>query len=134
MAVPQLVVDTDVIVDYLRRRTEVLRTACLRFPCALTAITLYELKAVGTRSERQERLISTLVQVLDVLSFDRKSAEESARIWRLLAGQGDLIGLPDILIAGTCLAYGLPILTRNPDHYRRIPHLTVRTPEEILSP
>lgn len=134
MATPQLVVDTDIIVDYLRQRTEVLRAACLRFSCAMTAITLYELKAVGVRSERQERLISVLTGVLEVLPFDRRSAEEAAEVWRLLAGQGNLIGLPDILIAGICLAWGLPLLTRNPDHYRRIPGLTVLTPEEILSP
>jgi len=101
MATPQLVVDTDIIIDYLRRRTEVLRVACLRFSCAMTAITLYELKAVGIRSDRQEQLISLLTEILDVLSFDRRSAEEAARVWRLLAGQGNLIGLPDILIAGT---------------------------------
>jgi len=134
MATPQLVVDTDIIIDYLRRRTEVLRVACLRFSCAMTAITLYELKAVGIRSDRQEQLISLLTEILDVLSFDRRSAEEAARVWRLLASQGNLIGLPDILIAGTCLAYGLPILTRNPDHYRRVPGLTLLTPEEVLSP
>ena len=133
MATPQLVVDTDIIIDYLRRRTEVLRVACLRFSCAMTAITLYELKAVGIRSDRQEQLISLLTEILDVLSFDRRSAEEAARVWRLLASQGNLIGLPDILIAGTCLAYGLPILTRNPDHYRRVPDLTLLTPEEVLS-
>lgn len=133
MATSQLVVDTDIIIDYLRQRTEVLRAACLRFSCAMTAITLYELKAVGVRSERQERLISVLTGVLEVLPFDRRSAEEAAEVWRLLAGQGNLIGLPDILIAGICLAWGLPLLTRNPDHYRRIPGLTVLTPEEILS-
>jgi len=132
MAAPQLVVDTDIIIDYLRRRTEVLRVACLRFSCAMTAITLYELKAVGIRSDRQEQLISLLTEILDVLSFDRRSAEEAARVWRLLASQGSVIGLPDILIAGTCLAYGLPILTRNPDHYRRVPDLTLLNPEEVL--
>lgn len=44
----------------------------------MTAITLYELKAVGVRSERQERLISVLTGVLEVLPFDRRSAEEAA--------------------------------------------------------
>lgn len=133
MATPQLVVDTDIIIDYLRRRTDVLRTARLHFSCAMTAVTLYELKAVGVRSERQERLIATLAEVLDVLSFDRKSAEQAAEIWRLLARKGELIGLADILIAGTCLANGLPLLTRNPDHYKRVPGLKVITPEEIPS-
>ncbi|MBC7228735.1 MAG: hypothetical protein H5T61_16130 [Thermoflexales bacterium] len=70
MATSQLVVDTDIIVDYLRRRTEVLREACMRFSCVMTAITLYELKAVGIRSERQERLISMLTEVMDLLPFD----------------------------------------------------------------
>lgn len=99
----------------------------------MTAITLYELKAVGVRSERQERLIATLAEVLDVLPFDRSCAEQAAEIWRLLAREGELVGLPDTLIAGTCLANGLPLLTRNPNHYKRVPGLKVITPEEIPS-
>ncbi len=106
MATPQLVIDTDIIIDYLRRRTDVLRTARLRFSCAMTAITLYELKSVSVRSERQERTITTLAEVLDVLPFDRRDVEQAAEIWRLLARKGELIGLPDTLIAGTCLASG----------------------------
>ena len=133
MAALQLVIDTDIIVDYLRRRADVLRIARLNFSCAMTAITLYELKAVGVRSERQEKLIAILVGLLDILPFDRRSAEQGAEVWRLLASQGKLIGLPDTLIAGICLANNLPLLTRNAEHYKRIPGLEVLTPEELLS-
>ena len=133
MAAPQLVIDTDIIIDYLRRRTDVLRTVRLHFPCAITAITLYELKAVGMRSERQEKLIAILLELMEVLPFDQRSAEQAAEIWRSLARKGELIGLADILIAGICLANELPLLTRNPDHYRRVPGLKVLTPQEILS-
>jgi tRNA(fMet)-specific endonuclease VapC len=133
MASPQLVVDTDIIVDYLRRRADTLRTAQSRFSCAMTAITLYELKAVGIRSERQERTIAILAKALGVLPFGPKEAEQAAEIWRLLARKGELIGLPDTLIAGICLANGLPLLTRNPDHYKRVPGLEVLAPSEILT-
>jgi len=99
----------------------------------MTAITLYELKAVGIRSERQERTIAILAKALGVLPFGPKEAEQAAEIWRLLARKGELIGLPDTLIAGICLANGLPLLTRNPDHYKRVPGLEVLAPSEILT-
>jgi len=36
-----------------------------------------------------------------------------------------LIGFPDILIAGICLAHDLPLLTRNQAHFERIPDLVL---------
>ncbi|MFQ6014514.1 MAG: type II toxin-antitoxin system VapC family toxin [Anaerolineae bacterium] len=85
---PQLVIETDIIIDYLRRRTETLRTALLHYECAITAITLYELKAVAVRSERQERLMGKLLTIVAVLPFDMQAAERAAETWRTLAAQG----------------------------------------------
>jgi predicted nucleic acid-binding protein len=38
-----------------------------------------------------------------------------------------LIGANDLWIAATGLAYRLPIVTRNVEHYRRVPNLRVIT-------
>lgn len=131
LAEPQLVVDTDVIIDYLRGRTTILQTALMQYECAITAVTLYELEAVAVRSQRQQRLIELLLSMVDVLPFDRQAAHLAADIWRTLEAQGRGIGLPDTLLAGICLAHGSPLLTRNLDHFRRVPGLRVVASEEL---
>lgn len=132
LASPQFVVDTNIIVDYLRRREATLRSLLLRYRCAMTAMTLYELKALPTLSPRQEHLIVTLCEVITVLPFGEETADVSARIARALRAQGSSIGLPDTLIAGTCLAATLPLLTHNTRHYERVPGLAVLDPATLI--
>ncbi|MGE5358899.1 MAG: type II toxin-antitoxin system VapC family toxin, partial [Bacteroidales bacterium] len=50
---------------------------------------------------------------------------EYGRAWRHLHDNNLLIGTNDIWIAATGLAYGMPVVTRNARHYRRIPGLQV---------
>ena len=46
-------------------------------------------------------------------------------IFRHLQENGVLIGANDIWIAATAIAHGVPLVTRNADHFRRIPGLEV---------
>lgn len=131
MGPSQLIIDTDIIIDYLRGRTTALRTALLHYKCAITAITLYELRAVAVRSDRQAELLEQLFMVVEVLPFDSQAANLASEVWRTLAAQGQGIGLPNTLVAGTCLAYDLPLLTRNPEHYQRVSGLKILTPEDL---
>lgn len=132
LASPQFVVDTNIIVDYLRRREATLRSLLRRYRCAMTAVTLYELKALPTLSLRQEQQIVALCEVMTVLPFGEQTADVSARIARGLHSQGSSIGLPDTLIAGTCLAANLPLLTHNTRHYERVPGLGVLDPTTLI--
>ena len=50
---------------------------------------------------------------------------EYGKAFRYLKENGLLIGANDLWIAATGLAYGLPVVTRDTDHYRRVPHLQV---------
>ena len=54
-------------------------------------------------------------------------AWEYGRAYRHLRGVGQLIGANDLWIAATALAHGMPVVTRNVDHFRRVPHLEVET-------
>jgi predicted nucleic acid-binding protein len=44
---------------------------------------------------------------------------------RLRGSNGPLIGANDIWVAATGLVYGVPVVTRNETHFRRVPGLTV---------
>ncbi len=45
------------------------------------------------------------------------------RAYRHLRDNGSLIGANDLWIAATGLAYDMPVVTRNLDHFRRVPGL-----------
>lgn len=47
------------------------------------------------------------------------------RSFRHLRDNGALIGTNDLWIAATALAYDLPVLTRNGEHFRRVPGVEV---------
>jgi tRNA(fMet)-specific endonuclease VapC len=50
---------------------------------------------------------------------------EYGRAYRYLKDNGRLIGGNDLWIAATGLAYRMPVVTRNVEHYRRVPGLEV---------
>jgi len=52
---------------------------------------------------------------------------EYGRACRYLKDNGRLIGGNDLWIAATGLAYGMPVVTRNVEHYRRVPGLEVES-------
>jgi tRNA(fMet)-specific endonuclease VapC len=62
-----------------------------------------------------------------VLPWSLDVAWEYGLAYRHLAAEGRLIGTNDLWIAATALAAGMPVVTANADHYRRVPRLEVRT-------
>lgn len=125
VATAQLCLESDIVIDYLRRYNDVLERALSQFDCALTAVTVYELEIGLARSPRQKALFDDLMSFVTVLPLDREAARAAAKVYNRLRVQGLLIGVQDTLIAGTCIAYGLPLLTRNVKHYERVSGLAV---------
>ena len=60
-----------------------------------------------------------------ILAFSADVSWEYGKAYRYLRDNGLLIGGNDLWIAATALAYGMPVVTRNADHYRRVPGLQV---------
>jgi predicted nucleic acid-binding protein len=58
-----------------------------------------------------------------VLAFNADVSWEYGCAYRYLQENGLLIGGNDLWIAATGLAYHMPIVTRNVQHYRRVPGL-----------
>ncbi len=49
------------------------------------------------------------------------------RAFRHLRDNGNLIGTNDLWIAATGLAYEMPVVTRNVEHFRRVPGLEIES-------
>jgi predicted nucleic acid-binding protein len=80
--------------------------------------------AAGVGSEergRWERMIASL----SVIPVDREVCWQYGLAFRYLAGQGRLIGANDLWIAASAVANDLPLVTRDADHFRRVPSLRV---------
>jgi len=60
-----------------------------------------------------------------VLASNPDVCWEYGRAYRYLQDNGRLIGGNDLWIAATALAYRMPVVTRNVEHYRRVPGLEV---------
>jgi tRNA(fMet)-specific endonuclease VapC len=60
-----------------------------------------------------------------ILATTPDVAWEYGKAFRHLQRNGALIGANDLWIAATGLAYGVPVVTRNAEHYRRVPGLDV---------
>jgi predicted nucleic acid-binding protein len=50
---------------------------------------------------------------------------EYGQAYRHLRDNGQLIGTNDLWIAATAVANQMPVVTRNVEHYRRVPRLEV---------
>ena len=129
-----IVADTDVLIDALDRgrAPAVDRIARLleRGELATTAVTLYELTAGPRTTGGQLELLHVTLEAAVVLPVTRGAAEIAASTNRYLARRGEAIAVADTLVAGVCIAHGLPLLTRNRKHFSRVPGLELAPLED----
>jgi predicted nucleic acid-binding protein len=115
--VPDVLLDTDVLVDHLRGARR-LRIAGDR--AAYSVVTRCELFAGRDTDERRiRRLLSPFTE----LPVDRAIAERAGRLRRELT-----IRTPDAIIAATALEHGLALATRNRTDFEVVPKLQWEDP------
>lgn len=96
---------------------------------AVSAITMAELAAgphatqdADERARRQDRL-QRAEAVFDPLPFDAEASRAYGRVYAaVVAGGGKARGARalDLLIAAVACSKGLPLYTRNPDHFQAL--------------
>ncbi len=129
-----VVADTDVLIDAFDKEREPMRRRVLELAqsgeLATTAITLYELTAGPRTTVVQLEILQAALGPLLVLPVTRSAADVAAGANRYLARRGKAIAVPDTLIAGVCITHGLPLLTRNREHFSRVPGLELAPLED----
>lgn len=122
MADSELLVDTPSLSDHFRKkdkRNTTFYRISTTYKLHISVITEYELY-VGAQTEESELFLDTLVVQYDTLVFDSDIARLSAKLYRTLRRQNQLISINDIFIAATALENDLTLATLNLKEFGRI--------------
>ena len=111
-----MLVDTDVLIDFLRGRPEAREfVAGLPRDAAVSAITVAEL-FVGVREGDERVALGAMLSTFRVLPLDVDIAAQGGLLRRDF-GKSHGVGLNDALIGATALAHDIPLATLNIKHY-----------------
>jgi predicted nucleic acid-binding protein len=124
----RLVIDSDVLIDYLRGRPGIaslfdqlkvdeLAVSHMTYAELLTG-ELYNYERVTAKSRIERFLSGYTIYPIDETVLDRYAELNS-----LLRRQGKRIAVSDLLIAATALIHDRDLVTRNIRHFERIPNL-----------
>ncbi|MFM7734171.1 MAG: type II toxin-antitoxin system VapC family toxin [Cyanobium sp.] len=121
---PLLMVDTDVLIDYLRDHSQAVAflESCEQ-PLATSVITVAELYA-GVRDGEERQRLDAFVAAFKVLALDRQPAQR-AGLWRRQYGPSHGTGLADALIAASAEAAGATLVTLNRRHFPMLAEVIV---------
>jgi tRNA(fMet)-specific endonuclease VapC len=121
------IADSDVLIDFLRGRDpgqQRIRLELTTGRLATTAVNAFELRS-GAWTTKAQTQVSALLNAVKIIPLDERSAHLAADIRRDLEATGKGIGMADYLIAGVCLVHDATLLTRNLDHFERVPGLHI---------
>lgn len=122
------VTDTSIIIGFLKGHqpeVDYVEQALRNGTLTITAISVFELKVGLISNSKREKLLEKFFHQVTILPFDGPAALVAARVENDLRVKGEVIGVPDTLIAGICLARNLPLYTLNGEHFRRVAGLEV---------
>jgi len=128
------VVDTDVLIDYLRGQGPGadLLSRLGRGGYRVTAVSAFEL-ALGSAHHADPAPVLALLDA-PTLPLTPRGGLLGGEALAALRREGRTIDVRDALQAGVCLDAGLPLVTRNARHFERVPGLRVVPPGDWLSP
>jgi predicted nucleic acid-binding protein len=104
-------IETDVLCDYLvSNKMSLLRTLLRTIPCYTTVINAAELFSV-VHNENERLSVYNLLGGLRVMGLNARYAVTIANVAREARDNGSKISERDSIIAGTCVASRLPLIT-----------------------
>ena len=124
------VLDTNTLIYFFKGEGRVAETLFQHPPrdIAVPAIVVYELQvgiAKSSSPKNRTRQLDELLSTIAVIPFHQQEARAAAEVRAALEKRGTPIGPYDTLIAGTTLAHGATLVSRNTREFRRIKTLRV---------
>jgi predicted nucleic acid-binding protein len=127
----KILVDTSVIIDYLRNKNKqksIFIKLFKEYDLCLSVITAFELFN-GATTENKKNDIEILCKELEIIDFDFETAKLSSSIYLDLCKMNKLIEFRDILIGATAIQKNIQIATLNLKHFVRIKNIKILTIE-----
>ena len=113
---PRLLLDTDVLVDYLRDREEAVAYLESHTESLLiSAVTVAELYA-GVREGVERHRLAEFLAVMEIIPVDAAIAQKGG-LYRRDYGPSHAVGLADTLIAATAELHQARLVTLNARHF-----------------
>ncbi len=113
-----VLVDTNIIIDFIRSTNKESTALLHLFNQCISTISVFELSNGATTIEKQQD-ISKIFESLEIIDFDYATAQKASEIYRYLKHQNQLIEFRDILISATALIRQIKIATKNTKHFQR---------------
>ena len=130
--------DTDVLIDFIRKPSDVVKRIMKGFlerkvSVFTTSVNTFEIWLGAHLAPKEMELIEETKDFLDqleVVNFDYESSVEAGRVMANLRKRGQVVEIRDLFVGCVCKVNGMPLITRNLKHYKRIHGLKVLTPEQ----
>ncbi|OGN92599.1 MAG: hypothetical protein A2Z75_03515 [Chloroflexi bacterium RBG_13_50_10] len=111
-------VDTDVAIDFLRRRDYALKLLEHWSEKGLLAIsTITHLEIYQGMKAGEERATNAFLDGLITVTVDVPVARRAGKMLGELSSKSVTVGIADAIIAATALQLNAPLLTNNVEHY-----------------
>ena len=138
----EVVLDTDVIIDYLKRRPDpvaveifqkIRKGKLITYMTSITAFELYRGARLSPQPDVKIEGVKGLQFYIKVLPYDEAAADAASEISVRLEKQGEPIDMRDLFIGAIARTVKKPLTTRNVTHFQRIPDLMVIRPEDLVN-
>ncbi len=123
-----MLIDTDILVDYLRLHPEAVHflDGLTKKDRAVSVLTHLELLQ-GCSTKLKSQTVDHFVKQFKVLPLDAEISLSAMKLFREHKWHSHM-SIPDVLIAATALSSGEILYTRNVKDYKMIPGLKLHSP------
>lgn len=128
-----MILDTSFLIDVLRGRDEVtdwerkLDDTGGGIVTAISVMELWEGIHLADSTDAEQERVGELLRGLTHAALDQARAMAAGEINAKLLEDGESIDIEDVMIAAIALDLGEPLLTRNAQHFERVPGLKIET-------
>jgi predicted nucleic acid-binding protein len=126
------VVDSDTLIYFFKNNKKVVKkfSEINKKNIHTTIINYTELLFGAYNSEKVEenlKRFKSFLKSIKILNFDKRAAENFARLKAELKREGNMIDDMDLMIASVCISNNFILVTNNVKHFARIENLTIET-------
>ena len=120
----RLLIDTDVLIDYLRGQAEAVSyLESLTEPLLISVVTVAELYA-GVREGAERTALDEFIRAFEIVAVDKEIAIKGG-LYRRDYGKSHNTGLADALIAATAEVRQAELVTLNKKHFPMLASIVV---------